>query len=477
MIPLLGFAPDLDPTTAGVLTDCSNLIPFEGGLRGAPAPTSVGANALASACHGIASVTNLAGARRVIAGTTTKLYELGTTAWTDVSRGASYTLGADDRWSFIQYADATLAATPSSVIQRSVSGAFADVAGSPMAKMIESSQGFAVAFNTSAFPDEWHCSAYLNDADWTLSVSNQCVKGRLIGGSGPITAARRFGDNIVAYKSGTMFVGTYVGAPEVWRWSQVSNDIGCVGQDAVVDTVVGHVFVGRDNVYVYDGTTPRPIATGTIRKWLFDDMAGSSQYKTICLWDRPRHLVWIYYASAGGSGAVNRCAVYHVLTQRWGLAHSTIEAVVNYTSPTFTYDGGSALATTYAASPSVSYDSLTWIAGASSVAVVNSAHTIAALSGECLSSSFTTGDVGDEEGYRTCTNLRIRYLLKPTTSVATGFTKDAEGDLTATGSSASQADGRHNMRQTARFHRFKVDTMGDYSATAFRPEWVERGRR
>ena len=34
-----------------------------------------------------------------------------------------------------------------------------------------------------------------------------------------------------------------------------------------------------------------------------------------------------------------------------------------------------------------------------------------------------------------------------------------------------------NMRQTARFHRFKVDTTGDYTVTAFRPEWVERGRR
>lgn len=76
-----------------------------------------------------------------------------------------------------------------------------------------------------------------------------------------------------------------------------------------------------------------------------------------------------------------------------------------------------------------------------------------------------------------CKNLRVRYLSKPTTSIATGYTKDAEGDLTATGSSASQADGRHNMRQTARFHRFKVDTTGDYTVTGFRPEWVERGTR
>jgi hypothetical protein len=47
----------------------------------------------------------------------------------------------------------------------------------------------------------------------------------------------------------------------------------------------------------------------------------------------------------------------------------------------------------------------------------------------------------------------------------------------ATGSSASVNDGRHDMRQTARWHRFKVDTTGDFEATGIRPEFVETGKR
>lgn len=477
MTPLLGFAPDADPTTPGVLTACSNLIPFEAGMKGAPSAVSVGVSSLAAACRGIVATSDLSGNRRLIAGTSTKLYEVSGTSWTDRSRAANYSLGTDDRWSFIQYANATLAATPSAVIQRSVSGAFADVSGSPQAKIIEAAQGFAVAFNTSANADAWYCSAYLDETNWTLSVANQCVTGRLIGGSGPINAARRFGDNLVAYKGGSMFVGTYVGAPEVWRWTQVSTDVGCVGQDAVVDTVIGHVFVGRDNVYLFDGTTPRPLANGTIRKWLFADMAGTFQYKVQCLWDRANHLVWIFYPSAGGDGTVNRCAVYHTLTQRWGLAHQTIQAVVNYTSPTNTYDTGIANITTYDSGPSISFDSLFWIAGATSPAVVNGSNALATLSGACGTASFTTGDFGDDEGYRTCNNLRVRYTAKPTTSTATGYTKDTEGDAVATGSSQAQADGRHNLRQTARWHRFQVDTTGDFAVTAVRPEFKEGGRR
>lgn len=478
MIPLLGFAPDVDPTSPGVITDCSNLIPFEAGMKGAPAPVSVGASALADTCLGATATSDLSGTRRLLAGTSTKLYALSGSSWSDVSRGAGYVLGSDQRWSFIQYANSTLAANPNAVLQRSTGLAFSDISGAPTAKLIEAAQGFAVAFNTSSYADEWYCSAYLDETDWTLSVSNQCVKGRLIGGSGPITAARRFQDDIVAYKSGAMFVGRYVGAPEVWRWTQVSTDVGCVGQEAVVDTSIGHVFVGRDNVYVFDGTTPRPLATGIIRKWLFDDMAGVFQYRASLVWDRNNQLVWIYYTQAGSTtGLLTRCAVYHVLTQRWGLAHQNIEATVSYISPTFTYDGGGPTVTTYDSGPTVPFDSLFWISGANTPAVFNSSHVLSTLSGSCSSASFTTGDFGDDEGYRTCTNLRVRYTSRPTTSTVTGYTKDAEGDPVATQTSQAQTDGRHNLRQTARWHRFKVDTTGNFTVTAVRPEFTEGGRR
>ena len=482
MIKLLGFSPDSDPTTPGVLTACTNVVPSADGLRGAPAPTTVGAAALAAACRGAFLLTDLAGARRMIAGTSAGLYELSAATWTDRSRSAApasgsvYSLGSDDRWSVAQYASATLAATPTEVIQRSTTGQFTDVAGSPTAKLIETAQGFAVAFNTTTSSDEWYCSAYLDETDWTLAVSTQCVKGRLVSSPGPITAAKRFGDQIAVYKDGSMFIGDYVGAPEVWRWTQVSTDVGCVGQDAIVDASIGHVFVGRDNLYVYDGTTPRPLGVGIIRNWLFADMAGAYQYKTKLLWDKTNLFVWIYYASAGGSGAVDRCAVYDVASQRFGLAHSTIEAVVTYVTPALTY-AGNATITTYALLPAISYDSQFWLSGAATPAVVNNSHILSSLSGACVSASQTTGDMGAEDGYTLCKNLRVRYIQAPTTSTATGYTKDESGVTLASGSSSTQSDGRHNMRQTARWHRFKVDTTGDFKLSGVMPEYQAAGTR
>ena len=36
MTPLMGFAPDVESTTPGVLVDCAQLIPFESGMEAAP---------------------------------------------------------------------------------------------------------------------------------------------------------------------------------------------------------------------------------------------------------------------------------------------------------------------------------------------------------------------------------------------------------------------------------------------------------
>lgn len=481
MTPLLGFSPDLDPMTPGVVTDCSMVVPFESGLKGAPAAATVGVSALAAACAGTAVLLDLIGNRRFIAGTVAKLYEWDGASWIDRSRATSYSGSSEDRWSFIQYGNSALAAMPTAKIQRSTGTAFADITGAPQAAMIESVLGFAMAFNTidatyGTSPDRWWCSALYDETNWTPAIATQCTTGRLIGGSGPITAARRFGDDIVVYKNRTLFVGRYAGPPSVWDFRQVSNDVGCVGQDAVVDTMIGHIFVGQDNVYLYDGTTPRPLDNSlALRNWLFLDMNHLYRYKTIVNYDRLNYAVSIYYCSTAGS-SIDSCVVYHLLTKQWGRANRNIEAAVVYTSPSLTY-AGSSLISTYDAAPAVPYDSPFWTAGAQVSAVFDTAHTVRSLSGACAGSYLTTGDLGDESGYTFCDKVRIRYAQAPTTSTATGYTRDEEGVTLATNQSAAKTDGRHDMRQRARFHRFTLAQTGDWKASAVRADLKPAGQR
>ncbi len=474
MIELQGFAPDANPTIPGVITDCDQLIPDTDGMKGAPSAIDMGHNALPAVCRGAAIVSDLTGARRIYAGTAAGLYELSVDTWTDRS-ATTYSLGADDRWSFIQFANTSIAATPTTGIQRSTGGAFSVIAGAPQAKLVEAAEGFVVAFNTSSFADEWYCSAYLDDTDWTLDVSTQCVKGRLVGGSGEITAARRFGSDIVAYKGGSMFHGRYQGPPAVWTWQQVSTDVGCIGQDAVADTAVGHIFVGRDNVYRYDGTTPVPIATGTIRRWLFREMDPTTSFKTQLLWDRQNHLVWIFFPSTN-TGILDKCVVYHVLTQRWGVANRVVEQVLNYISPQLTFAGLTRFPT-FDDLPAISFDSLYWVGGALQPAIIGTDHKISQLAGSAGSAYFITGDYGDESGYTFCDNFRVRYTRSPSSSSVTGYVRDTAGGSLEAGTARSVSDGQHHMRQRGRFHRFRVSTTGDFTVTGIRPQLKPAGVR
>ena len=145
MTPIAGFAPDADRTSPGILTDCENLVPFEGGFKGAPTAVATTAAALAAECRGAVVATKLDGSRRIFAGTQTKLYELNGTSWTDRSAG-SYTGSSESRWSFCQFGDTTIASNLSDAMQSSSAGAFAAIAGAPKAKIVVSaSNNFVIA--------------------------------------------------------------------------------------------------------------------------------------------------------------------------------------------------------------------------------------------------------------------------------------------------------------------------------------------
>lgn len=483
MIPIAGFMPDADPMTPGVVVDCNAFIPFEAGYKGAPSQVDVGVSSLASDCLGAAVLRSLDGTAKLFAGTASKLYQAGATAWTDVSRPGDYTLGADDLWSFAQFGDINLASTISAQIQKNSGGGFTNLTGAPKAKIIESVAGFVMALHTDESvrgdtPDGWWCSGLYDYTTWTASAATQAAYGRLFGTEGRIVAGKAMGNTMVAYKERAIYVGSYEGPPIVWAWTEIPGDVGCVGQNAVVDVDIGHVFVGLDNIYFFDGVRPIPIATGTVRDWFISRLDPTYKYKTALMWDKAAQLVWMFYPSSGNGGTLDSCLVYHLTTKRWGVANQTIEQPVNYVSPGITYDGGSPLITTYDGTTlDVPYDSPFWLAAAVTPSIIGPDGLIYTLSGVCGDSSFTTGDIGQETNYTSCSRFRTRYSVSPTTAEATGYYKMACGDSLTTGPNNTMTDGKIDCRQTGRFHRFMVEMTGDYEATGYEAELKVGGSR
>ena len=462
MTPLLGFSPDVEPTTPGAIMECQNFIPDPKGMRAAPSAADAGLSALADACRGAAVTRNLLGNSRLFAGTAADLYELGGTTWTDV--GGTYTLGSDDVWRFVSFGNDALAICPSVVLQRSTGAGFSDVSGAPSAKCIAVAQGFVMLLNHGTTPDGWKCSALYDVTDWTPSISTQSNEGRLIEGQGAITAGLRMGDTIVAYKERGIFVGIYVGGDVVWQWSMPVGDIGCVGVEAVADTPRGHVFVGSDNVYLFDGYRAQAVGD-QIRQWWIDNSSSQFRYRTKLMWDRDNALVWMFYPGVNSSEC-DRTLVFHVPSGRWGVSDLTVEAVLNYTSQGITYDTAASLGYTYDTGPNFSYDSPFWLASKSNPAIFATDHKIRSLTGIPGDSTLTLGDYGDEYQSSFLGRVDARWSSQPDLAYCQGYTKTSSGAALVEGSLSVFDGSKFPMRQTGRFHRVRFDFSGDARLSA-----------
>lgn len=487
MIPLLGFLPDVEPTIPGVIVDCINAIPSDRGMEGGPSMQDAvaGLAALAAQARGAAVLTSTAGTRRQFAGTQTKLYELTGTAWVDVSRTtptANYVGSSESRWIFEQFGNIALATNDTEKIQWSATGVFQDITAGPSARIVATSDNFVLAFNTNDAtygdsPDRWWCSAYQDYSSWTASVTTQATTGRLIGNGGELTAGLRLGPYMVAYKTSSIFLGSYVGTPIVWQWDRIPGDVGCVGPEALTDIGGAHIFVGDDNIWYFDGTRPVPIATGQVRDWFFQNSAPSVRYRTIVKYDRQNNRVWFFYPSPTSTGSCDAALVYHLATKKWGRADQGIECAVNFVTPGIIWDTLPSLGSTWDTLPSIPWDSQTWYAGGKSLAVFNTSHELKTLSGNSVGGSITTGDMGDDDAVSMLNQFRLRFLQNPTSATAQGLTKMTEGATPMPASSSTLGDGKFDLRQSGRWHRVAVTMVGPWEVSAERPRFKGQGQR
>lgn len=482
MIQLLGFAPDVEAPTPGMLVDCSQFIPYLTGMEAAPSlQTPVGVPALADPCQGAAVVTLLDNTRRVIAGTQDALYELTSGAWADVT-GTPYTSGTDSRWSFTQFGNTTVAANRADVIQFSNSGAFADITGAPSAEVVFSVGAFVMALNVNdgaEKTDGWHCCAVFDVSDWAESTTTQSASGRLVSTPGELTAGLRLGEYAVAYKATSIYLGQYVGAPVVWDWTPVAGgEAGCVGKEALCDVDGAHFFVGTDNFWLFDGTRPVPVGDGEVRQWFFDNSDPGNLFKTKCVYDRQQNRVWVFYPSAG-SDECDSAIVYHLKNKKWGKADTTVQAVLNYIAPGFTFDDWDDAGATFDTLPDISYDSQYWLSGGKDLSVFNTSNQLQSFNGVAGASSFTTGDAGDDDAVTLLKQIRLRFAAgaKPTTASVTVFNKMSSGDDFMPGPSSTINDGKFDVLCAARWHRAVFTMTGDVKVTGINPTFVQSGQR
>jgi hypothetical protein len=486
MIPFIGYGPDLDPTTPGVFTNCAAIVPTIRGFKGAPSPASTGLPALAAQCFGAATLRKTDDTTRLFAGTASNLYEASGTSWT-TRTGTVSGLGTANRWRFAQSGDTSLAVAKTEILQFITSGStFANATSTaPKASIVETANNFVFLFDVldqaSIYdglerPDAWWCGQKGDDGrlSWVPSVTTEAATNRLQSTAGKITAGRRFGYQIVAYKLRSMYLGTYVGAGaggSIWDFGLIPGEAGALGQEVVVNVGTPedpkHIVMGFDNFYAYSGGRSVPIGN-PIKDTVFGELNMQFYYACTAVHDVKGKTVRFYYP-VNSANTPDKCVVYNYLTGRWGRDDRTIEAAVEYISSGVTYDSLGTSYSTYADLPSQPYDVAFITQGNTSPAVFDASHVLKSLTGASSSSSITLGDYGDPQAYSTLKRVAPQFLSGPTSASFVHQYRDVLSATKSTGATATLSSGRFDILRSARWHGGRLDLMGDHEIVGITP--------
>lgn len=362
---MLDYRPDLDPRTPGLLTAVTEMIPSAKGMRCAYVETSHSGHTYSLAANEV--YPNMLFATRwkstpggiVLVSSNKKIYVYDfTNGFQDVANtvtyggtynltGATFQYGEDSSvaFDFCAFGDVLIGCNKAvntqtrTALSLSAAVRFIDLTDGlvppPKANTCCAARNFVFLADCASWASVTGSSDIIawcgigNHLEWSNNPTiTQSSYAQLNDTPGPITAVRPFRDGIIVFKADAIYRGIYVGSgtnSPIWLFELISDKVGCVGHRSVTNIDTALVFVGKDDVFSFDGTYPVSITRGmyeTIRPYLSD----SGNAAMLVGHDKPNSSVWLAAASTGLT------YVWDYKKDRWGRLTNLGASVPCYTN-------------------------------------------------------------------------------------------------------------------------------------------------
>lgn len=469
MIPFGEFAPDQSDQNTGVSTVADNCIAGASSYIPLRGPDTDAATALAGECFGASYVTTLGGSYAFAAssfGATAELY-LGSLDITNLSLTGS--LNNPPAY-FVPYGDTVYIfgayITPQSItdaVLASPTILTSDMAGSPpKAKIAAIIRNFLVIGHTFDDVDEFKSrvqwSGFDDPTEWTVGTNQSGFQD--IQGNGADIEAIVGGEYGVIFQRNAIVRMTYVGAPLIWQFDAIEEEIGVFAGESVVQVGSDIYYLGNNGFHVLkDGVTSIPIGLNKIDRWFFSELhpsapTSSSSFVVGAYDSITGSVIWSFRDKT--STVKNRLIIYNIKSQKWTTATINLEWI--YSTPPLTGIG----------TPTELREN--------AVEYFDSEHKPRSPKGDYLAATIETGEISQDDRLTQLTS--VRPVIDGTSTVIVS-TRDKLTD-TATDSASISLDGsgKANTRTHARYHRIKVTTSGDFNhATGVEVDIKPRGKR
>jgi len=481
-IPLLDFQPDADPRIPGVLLDMNNIKGTGRGLVPSRKFAVINGANLPSRSLGAYTATLSDGRQLTIAGCNPlpQLFDQNTQSWNNF--GFFVQTASPSRFRFATFGIDIIAtnATEGPIISADGVGfvrlsTFSDLPTDYIASSVAVvDEGI---FLVQAGTDSWRFST--DPLSWTPSVQQGIVLSGVpgVGGpSGPITGAVRCRGGIAFYKSNSLSLGRFSGPPFFWNFTTISENVGCVWQEAIINAGDLHLFVGPDDFWIFDGSSLARIPN-EVKDWFFARITptqplfptGTPFPTIIGRWDAKRGTaIWHYATQDATAGTLNEWIAFNLRDNKWTRGTQLVSDIL--------------------------LDSLPRIDSANDVvqyvpAVFDTDDTLMQETDDPDESYILTGEYGDGNSYFQLSRVRPIFARWPTDNKARlqafkrrifGYPVPDPNPFPQPGVGPSAwltKDGAFNFIQTARSHQLMISFLEDcdYEITALQGDLVFAG--
>jgi hypothetical protein len=148
---------------------------------------------------------------------------------------------------------------------------------------------------------------------WTPAVTNQAGSYTLSHGS-QIISAIQARQEILVWTDSALYSMQYLGAPYVWGFQILGDNLSIVSQNAVATANNITYWMGVDKFYMYSGRVET--LPCTLRSYVYNDINISQASQFFAGTNEGFNEVWWYYCSAS-SNTIDRYVVYNYLEQIW----------------------------------------------------------------------------------------------------------------------------------------------------------------
>lgn len=422
-----------------------------------------------------------AGAVYTFVATSGALWQQNGTGFTDVSRTASYSTASDAAFEFATFGLTCLAVNGTDQMQVFTLGTSTRFlnqsasASAPIAAHIATVRDFVMTGNLIGAKNRAHWSQINNALRYTPSIQRQADFQDFPGENSAIMKITG-GDFAAILTQGSIWRGSYVGSPLIFRFDEVVPNVGCIASGSVSRFQNVSYFLSGTGFYGFDGVNANPIGYQQVDETFKDDFNSAFAYRVSSAIDPVNKLYVVSYPSVASSdGAPDRMLIYGWVTGKWAWVDQPVDLLYQGLTSGYTLEGLDAFGTLDALPYSL--DSGQWQGGQAALAAIDAEHRIAHFTGSHKAATLVTGEaqlITDARAF--IHSIRPLVQSVKTTTIGQGQLPGAALVLAASigkrdlitedvvwgTDSVMNALGTCPVRSNGRYQRVKLTTSGDF---------------